>query len=297
MFTGLSAFPLTPFINGIPDDNGFLKLLRRLTDAKVDSLGVLGSTGSYAYMTREQRRHIAELATANADNIPVMVCVGAVSLDEVLRLADDAQQVGASALLLPPVSYQSLKDNEVFSLFETVSRHVSVPLCIYDNPGTTHFTFSDELHGKIAALESVKSVKIPGVPADEHAAAERVRALRDKIPAGVTIGVSGDAFAAPGLIAGCEVWYSVCGGLFPRLAKAMTQAAAAGEHQNLREQARHLEPLWDLFRRHGGSFRVMAAAAGILGITELNCLPRPLLPLSEPDRQEIARVLHALELA
>jgi 4-hydroxy-tetrahydrodipicolinate synthase len=74
------------------------------------------------------------------------VC-GAVSTDAILHLADDAQAAGADALLLPAVSYQSLRDEEVFALFETVTRHVSVPVCIYDNPGTTHFTFTDELHG------------------------------------------------------------------------------------------------------------------------------------------------------
>lgn len=76
MFKGLSAFPLTPFTAGTPDEKGFLRILRRLTDAKVDSLGILGSTGSYAYLTREQRGRIARLAVENAGNIPVMVCVG-----------------------------------------------------------------------------------------------------------------------------------------------------------------------------------------------------------------------------
>lgn len=87
-------------------------------------------------------------------------CVGAVSTDAILHLAEDAQAAGANALLLPAVSYQPLRDEEVFSLFETVTRHVSVPVCIYDNPGTTHFTFTDELHGRLSSLEGVHSVKI-----------------------------------------------------------------------------------------------------------------------------------------
>ncbi|MNG69176.1 4-hydroxy-tetrahydrodipicolinate synthase [compost metagenome] len=256
----------------------------------------LGSTGSYAYMTREQRKRIAELTTANAGDIPVMICIGAVSTEEVLRLAEDAQQAGARGLLLPPVSYQALREDEVFGLFEAVSRHVSVPVCIYDNPGTTHFEFTDALHGKIAALPGVSSVKIPGVPADENAAAERVRRLRDGLPDGVTIGVSGDAFAATGLIAGCEAWYSVCGGLFPRISKAMTDAAAAGDFESVRAQARRLDPLWSLYRQHGGSFRVIAAAAGIVGLTDADCLARPLLPLSADHRNEVAHVLSTLEL-
>lgn len=46
---------------------------------------------------------------SRARNIPVMVCVGSVSTDAILHLADDAQAAGADALLLPAVSYQSLR--------------------------------------------------------------------------------------------------------------------------------------------------------------------------------------------
>lgn len=225
-----------------------------------------------------------------------MVCVGSVSTDAILHLADDAQAAGANALLLPAVSYQSLRDEEVFSLFETVTRHVSVPVCIYDNLGTTHFTFTDELHGRLSSLEGVCSVKIPGVPDSSAAAAERVEALRRHLRPGVTIGISGDAYAGLGLNAGCEVWYSVCGGLFPEMAKQITEAAAVKDHQRVTALTDRLEPLWALFRKHGGSLRVIAAAAGVLGLTNTDCLPRPLQPLSADDIADIARVISKLEL-
>lgn len=296
MFKGLSAFPLTPLNASGIDEHAFLTLLARLTAAKVDSLGVLGSTGSYAYFTREQRKRVATLAVQHAEAIPVMVSIGAVSTDEVLRLAEDAQQAGASALLLPAVSYQKLTDDEVFGLYQDVTRHVSLPVCIYDNPGTSHFVFSDALHARIATLPHIASIKIPGVPADITAATQRVSALRAQLPQNVTIGVSGDAFAAAGLIAGCEVWYSVCGGLFPRIAKAMTDAAMAGDFAAVAEQSQRLEPLWALFTQHGGSIRVIAAAACALGLAANDCLPRPLRSLSAADVAEVKRVITELEL-
>lgn len=293
MFTGLSAFPLTPVTASGIDEQGFSRILARLTAARVDSLGVLGSTGSYAYLSREQRKRVATLAVELAGDIPVMVCVGAVSTDAVLQLADDAQSAGAEALLLPAVSYQSLRNEEVYALFETVTRHVSVPVCVYDNPGTTHFTFTDELHGQLSSLKGIRSVKIPGVPDTQVAAAERVNALRQHLRPGVTIGISGDAFAGLGLNAGCEVWYSVCGGLFPETAKHITQAAAANDNERVTALMTELNPLWALFRQHGGSIRVIAAAAGVLGLT---CLPRPLLPLSAGDIADVARVIAELDL-
>lgn len=296
MFTGLSAFPITPITASGVDEKGFSHILSRLTEARVDSMGILGSTGSYAYLTREQRRRIATLAKQHAGEIPVMVCVGAVSTDAILHLSDDAQAAGADALLLPAVSYQSLRDEEVFALFETVTRHVSVPVCIYDNPGTTHFTFTDELHGLLSSLEGIHSVKIPGVLDNPAAAAERVDALRQHLRPGVTIGISGDAYAGLGLNAGCEVWYSVCGGLFPVTAKQITEAAAANDHERVTTLTTRLEPLWALFRKHRGSLRVIAAAAGVLGLTDTDCLPRPLQPLSVGDIADIAGVIRALEL-
>ena len=296
MFTGLSAFPITPITASGVDEKGFSHILSRLTEARVDSMGILGSTGSYAYLTREQRRRIATLAKQHAGEIPVMVCVGAVSTDAILHLSDDAQAAGADALLLPAVSYQSLRDEEVFALFETVTRHVSVPVCIYDNPGTTHFTFTDELHGLLSSLEGIHSVKLPGVPDNPAAVAERVDALRQHLRPGVTIGISGDAYAGLGLNAGCEVWYSVCGGLFPVTAKQITEAAAANDRERVTTLTTRLEPLWALFRKHRGSLRVIAAAAGVLGLTDTDCLPRPLQPLSVGDIADIAGVIRALEL-
>lgn len=135
----------------------------------------------------------------------------------------------------------------------------------------------------MSSLKGIRSVKIPGVPDNHVAAPKRVNALRQHLRLGVTIGISGDACAGLGLNAGCEVWYSVCGGLFPETAKHITQAAAASDNKRVTALTTELNPLWALFRQHGGSIRVIAAAAGVLGLTDADCLPRPLLPLSAGD--------------
>ncbi|MXP55143.1 dihydrodipicolinate synthase family protein [Pantoea sp. Seng] len=297
MFSGLSAFPLTPVNATGIDEQSFLKILARLTAAKVDTLGVLGSTGSYAYFSREQRKRVATLAVQHADGIPVMVSIGAISTDEVLRLADDAQQAGVRALLLPVVSYQKLTEEEVFNFYAEVVQHVSVPICVYDNPGTTHTQFSDALYARIAALSNIASIKIPGVPDQMSAATQRVSALRAQLPERISIGVSGDASAGNGLMAGCEVWYSVCGGLFPNTALALTRAAQAGDFTAVAEQSQRLAPLWALFRQHGGSIRVMAAAAALLSLADENNLPRPLRALSSEDQREVRQVIEFLSLS
>lgn len=296
MFTGLSAFPLTPLRDGKVDENAFVGLIENLVSAEVDSIGALGSTGSYAYLNREERGLAAQLAVAAAGDVPVIVGIGAVATRDVLLLAEDAQAAGASALLLPPVSYQALRADEVFELYETVAHRVSLPLVVYDNPGTTHFQFTDELHGRIAALPNIASIKIPAVPADPAQASARVASLRAVIPSHVSIGVSGDAAAVNGLNAGCELWYSVMGGLFPRTARALVQASRSGQSERGLEESARLEPLWALFREYG-SLRVIATAAEILGHAAANCLPLPLKGLDGPSTQRVAQVMKTLQLA
>jgi 4-hydroxy-tetrahydrodipicolinate synthase len=296
MFRGLSAFPLSPMNEEGIDEAALVRLVERLAAAKVDSIGALGSTGSYAYLNRNERFRLAQLAVQHASGIPVMIGIGALRTRDVLYLAEDAQKAGASAVLLAPVSYQTLADNEVYGLYADVSRNLSVPLCVYDNPRTTRFEFSELLHGRIAQLARVGSIKIPALPADSEAAKVRVQRLRSVIPSHVTIGISGDASAVNGLGAGCEAWYSVLGGLFPQAALAITQAARSGNIEEAGRLSDRLEPLWEWFRRKG-SIRVMATAAELAGLTSSPSLPLPLRGLEGSEREELGSLLTKLGLS
>lgn len=295
MFTGLSAFPLTPGTDHGIDDKSFAGLVERLAAARVDSITALGSTGSYPYLDREERARAARLAVEHAGNTPVIVGIGALRTRDVLELAEDAQRAGASGVLLAPVSYQALTADEVFGLYEDVTAELSVPLVVYDNPGTTHFTFTDELYARIAELPNVASIKIPGVPAAPGVAEARVSRLRALLPSSVTVGVSGDPLAATGLNAGCHAWYSVVAGTLPEPALAITRAAQAGDAATATAESERLQPLWELFTRHG-SLRVVSAIAELLDLVGHPNLPRPLRSLPDDDRAAVAQVVQRLAL-
>lgn len=293
---GLSAFPHTPLRDDAVDEAAYARLVERLSVAGVDSIAALGSTGSYLYLDRAERRAAAHVAVQHAGSVPVIVGIGAHRTSQVQALAEDAQEAGASAVLLAPVTYQALDAEEVFSLFEDVTADLSVPLVVYDNPGTTHFTFSDELYARIAALPHVASIKIPGVPAGPDAAAERVRMIRRHVPGPVTVGVSGDPHAARGLSAGCDTWYSVIAGTLPAPALTITRAALGGDHAAAAAESARLEPLWALFAEHG-SYRVTAAIAEHLGLVAPDSLPRPVHGLGAAARERVGVLVDELHLA
>jgi len=293
MFTGLSAFPLTPLAHDTVDEAAFAGLVQRLAAAGVDSITALGSTGSYAYLSGAERARVARLAVEHAGQTPVFVGIGALRTSHVLANAEQAEQAGASGLLLAPMTYQSLTGDDVFGLYRAVTANTELPLIVYDNPATTHFSFSTELYGRIAALPRIASIKIPGVPAGPAEAEARLRAIRAVVPAHVTIGISGDATAAAGLAAGCDAWYSVIGGTLPGPALRITRAAQDGRAAEAAAESARLAPLWQLFAEFG-SLRVVAALAEHLGLVQPASLPLPIQGLNAGQRAQVARIADEL---
>jgi 4-hydroxy-tetrahydrodipicolinate synthase len=263
-------------------------LVSRAARAGVDSLGVLGSTGNYAYHSRDERRAVLEASVDAADGVPVLAGIGALRTRDVLALAGDAQTAGASALLLAPVSYQRLTDAEVFSLYEDVATESDLPVVVYDNPGTTGFTFSDDLHARIARIPGIASIKIP--PPAIREVSVRIREIRSGLPQGTSLGISGDWVAAEALIAGCDIWYSAIAGVLPQQAKAIVDHALGGRHELAVKASAELEPVWQLFRTYG-SLRVTAALAEDLGIVRSSVLPLPLRGLDSEGREKVAQAI------
>lgn len=292
MSKGMIAFPITPMdADGRVDAQTFRRLLRRLVEAQVDGVCVLGSTGSYPYLARDERRRALDIAaTELGGRIPLSAGVGALRTDHAVACAQDAAQAGATLGLLAPVSYTPLTDGEVFTHFETVAAQGGLPLCIYDNPAATHFAISDALLGRLAAIPNVVAVKAAAPP--PHEAAARIATLRALTSPDFSIGFAVDWNAAAALTAGADAWYSVLGGLFPAPVMEIRRAAAAGDAEEATHLTAALEPMWALMRKHSG-LRVIYAAAEADGLC-LTQPPRPLLPLDADAKAEVAAVLASL---
>lgn len=292
IFEGLSAFPLTPIdAGGQLMEETLCGFLTRIHNAGADSIGLLGSTGGYAFLTREQRRHTVKTAVkCIGGRTPLIVGVGALRTDEAQALAIDAANAGADALLLAPVSYTPLTQEEGFQHFKAVAKATDLPLCIYNNPGTTRFVFSDDLIARLAGIENIKAIKMP-LPADDDYEAE-IAKLRAATPDNFAIGYSGDWGAKSALLAGADTFYSVAAGLLPEPFLALVRTAQSGNHGEAERINAAFGPLWNLFKTYS-SFRVMYLLADLLGLAKIEP-PRPILPLSGEARVEVEAALKAL---
>jgi 4-hydroxy-tetrahydrodipicolinate synthase len=292
LFSGLSAFPLTPTNSaGEVEGDTLSRFLERIAAAGADIIGLLGSTGGYAYLSREQRQRAVRVAVDFiGGRVPIIVGVAALRTDESCLLARDANEAGANGLLLAPMSYTPLTDEEVFQHFAAVAKAGALPLCIYNNPSTTRCAFSDDLIARLAGLPHIEAVKMPLPPTGDYAG--ELARLRATTPEGFAVGYSGDWGAADALLAGCDTWYSVVAGLLPAPALALTRAAQAGDEAEAGRINAAFQPLWELFRSFG-SFRVMYAIASLLGLATIEP-PRPVLPIGSKAKRQVAAALNAL---
>lgn len=292
-FLGLSAFPITPSDpDGRVVQNDFARILRHAVEAGVDSICVLGSTGGYAYLDPDQRRRAADDAVAEiAGRVPVMVGVGALRTDVSKDLARHATAAGADALLVAPMSYTPLTDDEVFAHYAAIAGASDLPICIYNNPTTTHFSFGPDLLMRLATIPSIRAVKMP-LPAQDDFAAE-IACLRDSLPKGFSTGYSGDWGCGAAMLSGADAFYSGAAGAWPAPMLRLVRAAQAGNTSETARMDAAFQPLWALFRRFG-SFRVMYRAANLLRLSDAQP-PRPILPLPSDQDDALCKAMAVLD--
>lgn len=289
LFNGLSAFPITPAVeSGQVDTEALSRILMPIMAAKADSVGLLGSTGTYVYLNREERQRAVKTAAETINKaLPLIVGVGGLRTSDAVAYAQDAQEAGATALLLAPVSYTPLTQDEVYSHFTAIATETDLPICIYNNPSTTHFRFELPLLERLAEKSNISAVKMP-LPSS-GTIREDLAQLRANLPDGFSIGYSGDWGCAEALLAGADTWYSVVGGILPQLAQSLTTAAQSGDEGLAKKADQAFEPLWSLFQEFG-SLRVVYAIAQQIGMTTAQP-PRPILPLGMAANARVSSAL------
>lgn len=294
MFAGVSAFPLTPVRDDRVDEDALGRLVARAAEGGADSVCVLGSTGVGPYLGRDERRRAVARAVQEAGDVPLLAGVGALRTCDVLAHAQDAADAGAAALVLVPVTYQPLTDDEVVGLYAQVVDRVPLPLVVYENRRTTSVAFTDDLLRRVAALPHVASVKVPGAPGDVAEVGARLAHLRTLLPAHVGVGFSGDPYAATALAAGADTWWSVLAGIEPALAVRLARAARTGDAVTVDALTRALRPVFEVLADRGG-VRVAAALAEHHGLVAGPCLPRPLQGLDPASTATVVAAVRAAE--
>jgi len=290
-FRGLFAFLVTPTRDdGETVDEGRLRDLIDLhIEAGMHGLTVFGSTGAIGSFSEDERRRVIAVAARHINGrVPLVAGTGAMTTAECLRLTHVAADEGADGVLVVPITYWPLREEEILGHYETIARATRVPLGLYNNPTTTGTDIKPELIARIAEFDSVAFVKeSSGDPA-------RISAVRYLTKRSVTVFNGKDSVAPECFAAGADGWFS--GGCNVLMRECVRLYALA--HEGARDFAavlEYFERLYPVFEMQSqrGTIRVAHTGLALRG-NDMGPPRRPLRPLNAADTAVLRQYLERL---
>src|ERR1700751_5310776 len=101
LFKGVFPARVTPFLDGVVDEEAFVRLVERQIAGGVHGLVPVGTTGESATLSHDEHRRVVELCIATAaGRVPVIAGSGSYSTREAIELVRHAKTVGADAALV-----------------------------------------------------------------------------------------------------------------------------------------------------------------------------------------------------
>jgi dihydrodipicolinate synthase/N-acetylneuraminate lyase len=161
-FRGVFAFLVTPTKSGgeAIDLDRLCRFIDFQIEAGVDGITIFGSTGGIGSFTEDERRQVIGAAAKQVDGrVPLVAGTGAMQTSEAVRLSKFAEDVGADAVLIVPITYWPLTEDEVIGHFEAIAAATSLPIGLYNNPWTTGVDVAPAAIARIAEIDSVGFVK------------------------------------------------------------------------------------------------------------------------------------------
>lgn len=144
---GIIGYPVTPFSD---DNNINLPVLKQMLDLLIengcDAIAPLGSTGESAYLEWDEWCLVAKTSIESINKrVPVIIGISELTTNQAIKKAQIAQSYGADALMVIPVSYWKLTDQEIFEYYQAIAQATTLPIMIYNNPATSGVDMSPEL--------------------------------------------------------------------------------------------------------------------------------------------------------
>lgn len=283
---GIIGYLVTPFTpDGQPDLGRLRSLVDHLIDAGVHGIAPLGSTGESAYLSRDEWASVARTTVeATAGRVPVVVGASALTTQDTVHLCRSAEELGADAVMVLPLSYWKLSDDEIADHYRAISDAISIPIMAYNNPATAGVDMKpDLLYRMFRDIEHVTMVK------ESSGDIQRMHALH-LLSGGTLPYFNGcNPLALEAFAAGAVGWCTAAPNLIGGPVRELWEAVEDNDYDTARTL--FLEQ-YDLlsFILSGGLPATIKAGLELMGMP---CgAPRlPLRPLDDGGRRTLARLL------
>lgn len=223
----LTAVPTAFHENGDLDLEGSRAILDYVAQSGNEGAFVLGTTGEFAAMTREERRVVMDAALEILSPVMrVVVHVGAPSTYESLQLVDDVRESGGTEIAALTPFYLPATEEVLYNHFAAISEAAGTEMkvWIYVFRARTGNWVTEELMARLAQLPNVVGAKISGE------SAEQVAAYRRAVPADFVLYTGADRELAQVTNSGdAQGVVSGISSLLPKPFRELVHAADSGD--------------------------------------------------------------------
>ncbi len=291
-YRGVFAVTCTPFdAQGDLDEAALRRHLRFLIDdCGVHGIIPSGSTGEFAFMTEAERIRVMETTLDEvAGQVPVIVGAAACSTREAISYAQRAEQAGADGVMVVSPYYGSLSQNELYDHFASLARNVSLPIVVYNNPGTSGSDILPPAVARLAEFDNIAAIKESSGIMQRATEIMRLAGNRIEVLCGC------DTLALEMLQMGVEGWVAAPANVVGKQCVELYQAAVVEKDFDKAQELYHrVLPLFDLFESSGQYVQLAKAGLQMLG-RSIGEPRRPLLPPEPALVDRLKSILDALQ--
>jgi 1-pyrroline-4-hydroxy-2-carboxylate deaminase len=275
--------------NGSLDLKTFRKNIEAQINAGIHGVVLGGTLGEASTLKSNEKLQLVEHTLELADGrIPVILNIAEQSTGDAVTAAQNAENNGASGLmLLPPMRYKA-DDRETLEFFKEVAGSTSLPIMIYNNPIDYGIEVTLEMFNELIEFDNIQAVKES--TRDITNVTRLINRFGDRIK--ILCGV--DTIALEALLLGASGWVAGLVCAFPRETVAIYEHAKSGNIQDALKIYRWFMPLLelDINPKLVQNIKLAESATGI----GTEYVRKPRLELAGEERKQVQKIINdALE--
>ena len=250
-----------------------------------DGIVAVGTTGESATLPVEEHLAVIEATVKHVSKrIPVIAGTGANNTVEAIALSKAAEQAGADYTLSVVPYYNKPSQEGIYQHFKAIAEATSIPMIIYNVPGRTVVSMSNDTILRLAEIPNIVGVKEASGNIGNNIE------LINSVPEGFAVFSGDDPTGLPFMLCGGHGVVTVAANVAPKLFADMCRAALEGDIATARRLNEQLIPIYNTM------FCEPSPAAPKWGLSLLGkCEPHVRLPLVALTEAGQAKVRAALE--
>ena len=250
-----------------------------------DGIVAVGTTGESATLPVEEHLAVIEATVKHVNKrIPVIAGTGANNTVEAIALSKAAEQAGADYTLSVVPYYNKPSQEGIYQHFKAIAEATSIPMIIYNVPGRTVVSMSNDTILRLAEIPNIVGVKEASGNIGNNIE------LINSVPEGFVVLSGDDPTGLPFMLCGGHGVVTVAANVAPKLFADMCRAALEGDIATARRLNEQLIPIYNTM------FCEPSPAAPKWGLSLLGkCEPHVRLPLVALTEAGQAKVRAALE--